>query len=308
MEETEVTTTEETAPIEAAIPAEGLEQTAEPAEAEETAATDETAEAETEEVTEGEKQSHQTTAFERIQELVAKNKQLEAEMQAKTAALEQKLEKVMSTQRDYDPDLQPVDTAAVNSYIANQLEVYDQLKLEGRGLEALELLDAVNKLRADVKAHEAKRTSKLTELQQQDIAGKTTQQVLQRLNQAAAIVKAEYKLTDEVFNAAAVFFQAEQTKSPVLAARYAEIVQRQGEMAAILFAKDYCDQHMGKTQEKENQKREESKQKLPPAATATSSATASENVNKLYAEAMKDPHNSDKYNAWKTAQRQLSKT
>lgn len=248
----------------------------------------------------------QTTAAERIQQLIEKQKQSESEAASRIQMLEQRLEQVMQTTQMQDPELKTVDMDAVNDYVAQQLDRYDELRLEGKSLEALKILKSINKLNDEVEAHEARRQQKLIELQNRGQQNQTIQNTIKRLDEAAKIVQAEYKITDEVFSQSAKFFNESQQKSPVLAKRYQEIIEKQGEMAAILFAKDYCDQHMGKTAKAVIEKREQAKANLPPAASAVSNKTAADNVAALYAEWEKNPNDSDKYVAWRKAKSQLS--
>lgn len=228
-------------------------------------------------------------AHERIQQLVAKD----AEKERKIAELEGKLTTIEQRTAQTAPDFIELDFDAINAHITSTLDQIDALRLEGKGLEALQLEDGIRELRDNIRQNEAKKASYIQRMQQ----GQQQEQMLaalnSRLNEAAAIVRQDANIPPEVWNEGEKFWQAERQAKPLLAAQYREIAMVQGPIAALLFAKDYVMKNMGAAQQATLQKKEEGKAAVPGGKTTSASMVPAVDLKALHAKALKSGDEDD---------------
>lgn len=192
--------------------------------------------AEAEEVTD--KQPHQTTASERIQQLINERKASDAklaELEAKFNAIQQPAEA--------KPDFYEVDMNALNAHVGNTLDQIDALRLEGRHIEALQLQDGLASLKTDLQQNEAKKAAWQEKQQTQQRMASRDAEIDAGIQKAAEFVRLQHNITPEAWKVAEDFFGNALKADPMLYAQYAELAVIRP-VAALLFAKDYCEKHM----------------------------------------------------------------
>lgn len=206
-------------------------------------------------------------ANERIQQLIAKDKDREAkinELQGKLTQLEQQ-----QTQR---PDFVELDYDRINAHFNTTLEKIDELRLEGRALEAMELQDGLNALRGQIRDNERRKQEYVTRAQQAQQGQQVAAQLNQRIAEAADLVRQDANITPEVWKEGEAFFAAERQANKLLDAQYREQVMMHGPIAGMLFAKDYVMKHMGQKQAEATRQKEAAKSVVPGGKTATTTA------------------------------------
>ena len=166
---------------------------------------------------------------------------------------------------DFIPDL---DMGKVNDYIRDTMAEIEQLQLDGKFVEALDKQEELTHTRAEVRANEQR---KMQYTQQQE-ANQQTQQQIDAVNQqiasASALVAKEHNIPEEVWKKGEEFFLSERRSKPLIDAQYREKVMLQGPVAAILWAKDYVTENMGKSQQALIDSKEASKLTLPAGKTS----------------------------------------
>lgn len=219
-----------------------------PASTEEAEASTDSAEGGTPEGEEAETEE-KSRAQERIQQEIAKRKQVEERLSRIEAQLQAKLQAEAPP-----PD---IDVERLNGWLAQTREQIEDMRLEGRHLEADLLEDQRRTVLAEFKAHQQKAQQYQSEQakRQQEEAQYVAR--LQSLDQAAELYRQEMKIPEEVWNKGAEQWHSILAQNPLLDRQYWDIWNRQGDVAAIKFAHD----HMTKVQAEEAKKLQEAKAK-----------------------------------------------
>jgi hypothetical protein len=207
-------------------------------------------------------------ANERIQQLIAKDRDREAkinELQSKLVQIEQR-----TTQPQVD--FVDIDFDKVNAHLQAKMDQIEELKLDGRVLEAMELQDGIAEFRQDIKANEQRKQAFLQQMQQTQQGQQVAAQLNQRIIEASDIVRKDAGITPEVWKEGETFFAAERQKNPLLDAQYREQVMLQGPIAGLLFAKDHVMKNMGQKQAAATQQKNDAKGNIPGGKTATTTA------------------------------------
>lgn len=206
----------------------------------------------------GEQKQPELTPEEKLQatfkeELAKVTERIKAELQAEKEA--QKVE-----QPDFIPDL---DLDQVNAYIDQTEKHIEELRLEGKSLEAIKLQRHLTALVDGVDANEQKKAAweaKQAEQQQQ------TQQVAAinaEIAKASELVAKEYNIAPDLWKKAEDWFIGERKAKPLIDQQYRDLVYRQGPVAALLWAKEYVEKNMGAGAKADIAKKEEAKGKIP---------------------------------------------
>lgn len=235
------------------------------------------------EVTEGDAAAttgiRQTTFEQRVNELAAK----------KIAELEQRLTARQTAQVAEKPNFIELDMEKVKQHFTDTLEQIEALKLEGRVLEAMDLQDGLNTTRQELRDNEQRKADFLQKAEAQHQNAQQMEQINARIVEASEIVRADANIPPEVWKKGEEFFIAERTAKPLIDAKYREMVMIQGPIAALQWAKSYCEEHMGaKAQTLINQK-EAAKATLPPGKTATGAVVGNPTLDALKAKASASP-------------------
>lgn len=118
-----------------------------------------------------------------------------------------------------------------------------------------------------------KDTAERTKWQQAQQANAAQQQQVNtmnaRMNAAQEMFRQEMRIPAEIWESAQQFFKAERNASPLVNQKFLNIWERSGEIAALEFARDYCEKNMGRRQEQATQQKEEAKNILPAGKTST---------------------------------------
>lgn len=207
--------------------------------------------------------THKKTLEERVKELAV---QQEAEIEARILAKLQP--QVQTAKPDFIPDLDP---DKVNAYIGQTLDQIEQLRLEGKHAEALDLQDDLNATRHAIRENEAKKAAYMKRQEEIKLSEQQITQINERIAEASILVAREHNIPPEVWKAGEDFFIKERQAKPLLDAQYREMVMLQGPVAALLWAKGYVEQNMGKAQQDLIQQKETAKESLPQGKTAVGS-------------------------------------
>lgn len=190
-----------------------------------------------------------------------------AQIEAKLTA---QLEEKQKAQEVEKPNYVEVDMGKVNEYFAAAMAQIEALKVAGDYLGAEELRDELTALRKDVKDNEAKKADYLKRTQEQQQAAEQIKLINQHIEQASALVAKEHNIPAEVWKKGEDFFMAERQAKPLLDAQYREKVLTQGPVAALLFAKEYVEKHMGEGAKADQDAKNQAKQKsLNPTGSVT---------------------------------------
>lgn len=208
------------------------------------------------EAEEGKPEGHQKPANERIQELANKSRQLEEKLAAQEAANKELAAKFEETRKASQAPA-PIDERALADYLTDAETQIETLKYEGKVLEAKLLQRKVDKLLDDVEAHKQRVTEWEKTATVQQTTERQAQEALKALDDAARFFAEHKKIPAEVMEKGAAQWAEMRRADPLLDRQYAEVWQRQGEIAAIQFAYE----HVTKTQEADAAKLKAEKEK-----------------------------------------------
>lgn len=204
---------------------------------------------------------HQKTMEQRVQELVS---QREVEIEARLTAKLQEATKPPE-QLNFIPDL---DMAKVNEYIRDALTAIEQARLDGDFLKAADLQDELDTTRREIKGNEARKAEYMRQQESRQLTEQQTEQINQQIQQASALVAKEHNIPPEVWKAGEDFFLNERRTKPLIDAQYRERVMLNGPVSAMLWAKEYVEQNMGKKEEALINQKEAAKELLPAGKTS----------------------------------------
>lgn len=208
----------------------------------------------------GGRQPHQKTLDERVAELVA---QKEPELEQRLIAKLQ--ETTQAKTLDFIPD---IDFGKVNTYIADMLAAIDKAQLDGEGWKALELQDELAEVRKNIKLNEEKKAAYMEAQKADTQTAQQREQLNAQIAEASKLVASEFKIPEDVWKKGEQFFEAERRAKPILDAQYREKVIMLGPVSAMLWAKEYVEQNMGKKEAELIQQKEQAKETLPAGKTA----------------------------------------
>lgn len=208
------------------------------------------------EAEEGKPEGHQKPANERIQELANKSRELEAKLAAQEAANRELAEKFEATRKAAQAPA-PIDERALAEYLTEADNQVETFKYEGKVLEAKLLQRKIDKLLDDVEAHKAKVAEWEKTSTSQQTTERQAQEALKALDDAARFFAEQKKIPMDVMEKGAAQWAEMRRADPILDRQYAEVWQRQGEIAAISFAYE----HLTKAQEAEAAKLKAEKDK-----------------------------------------------
>ena len=180
---------------------------------------------------------------------------------------------------DFIPDL---DFGKVNEYIKGTLDAIEQAQLEGDFVKALDLQEELRQTRETIKANEGR---KVSYMEREQIKQQSEQQIKalnEQISDASSLVAKEFKIPEKVWKKGEDFFKAERNTKPLIDAQYREKVMLQGPVAAMMWAKEYVEQNMGKKEQDLINSKEAAKATLPQGKTSTGVMT-DEKANKLAA-------------------------
>ena len=185
---------------------------------------------------EGAKADHKKGAQERIQQLANEKRDLADRLK--------RLEDQFSKAQAEKPDFVDIDMGMVNEYIQTTGDQIEEMKLEGKYLEAKKLEIAVAKLINDIEENDKKR-AEFGEKQNKNKATDTAQaERLTNLDNAANFYRDNQKIEPAVWDKMGNWFAAQCQTDPILGREFAEMVDK-GAMGAIRWAHDYTTKHMG---------------------------------------------------------------
>ena len=202
-----------------------------------------------------EKGPKKLTASERIQQEIERRKELER----KVSDLQTKWQAEQEAKKAQDKPFVEVDLTKVERHISTLQEEADNLRLEGRVLEAARKDRERIKLVDMLDENDSKRTEWEKQQTEKNQDASRIENLHKALDSAADFYREHNKIPQEVFSKAAEFFAEARRTDPLLDRQYAEVVQYQGPMAAIRFAHDYVTTNMGKQAAEAKQQKEAAK-------------------------------------------------
>lgn len=214
----------------------------------------------------------QTTLEERVQELAEKRiTEVETRLNAK-------LEEVTRAKAEEKPNFYTIDLDKVNDHIRNTMDQIEDLKLEGKFLEAMELQDGLGELRQELRSNEQRKAEWTQRTQANEQTEQANAQTNQAIARASELVAKEHNIAPEVWKKAEDFFTKERAEKPLIDAQYREKVFTQGPIAALLWAKEYVEKNMGKKEQAAIDQKEAAKTTLPPGKTSTGEVSGDANL------------------------------
>ncbi len=225
--------------------------------------------------TETGRQPHQKTLEERVQELAEKRI---AEVETKLTA---KLEAVTQAKTEEKPNFYEIDFDKVNEHFRQTMEQIEELKLDGKFLEAMELQDGLTSTRQLLKQNEASKADYIRRMNERSQTEQQTAQINQQITAASELVAKEHGIAPEVWKKAEEWFVTERQSKPLLDAQYREKVMLQGPIAGLLWAKEYIEKNMGKKEQELIDKKEAAKTSLPPGKTSSGVVAGNANLSAL---------------------------
>lgn len=220
--------------------------------------------------------ARQTTLEERVQELA--ERRITEESQKLRAEFQQQTQARAAEAVNFIPD---IDFDKVNDHIRGALDQIEELKLEGRMLEAMDLQEGLAALRQDLKANEQRKAEYLQRAQARIQTEQQIQAHQKALDDAAGFYFPKKGYTPEVIEEGRRFFVNSLQQDPLLNARYNEIGYIQGPLAAMEFVEKFLVENMGKKQQELIQQKEAAKISLPPGKTSTGEVSGNANLDAL---------------------------
>lgn len=234
------------------------------------------------EVTEGTpatKGAHQKTLEERVQELAEKRI---TEVETRLTA---KFEEVTRAKTEEKPNFYEIDLVKVNDHIRSIMDQIEDMNLQGKYLEAMELQDGLNELRQSLRSNEQRKAEWAQRTQAQQQSERAIAQTNEAIVRASELVAKEHNISPEVWKAAEEYFIKERAEKPLLDAQYREKVFTQGPIATLLWAKEYVEKNMGKKEQEVIDKKEAAKTTLPPGKTSSGEISPNANLTALRSKA-----------------------
>lgn len=208
---------------------------------------------------EGPEEPAKKDAQSRIQQLANEKRELAEKLEALEARVNQTLE-----QRTEIP---AVDEGALNAHLGQMREQIDDLRMDGKHLEADLLERQRNNLIDEYDKWQRSAAEKQQQTTQQQQQNQQRQQAYDAVDVAAGLYKQENNIPDELFKEGGEWFRTELDKSPLLRQQFEEKMFLQGSVAAVDWAykekvKPLFDQRAKEAAEAK-QKREAGKNKQP---------------------------------------------
>lgn len=214
--------------------------------------------------TEGSKGKHQTTFEERLKQIEAKSEARLAEIQAKFEARQVAEVKPFVV----------VDMAKVNAHLTDLKDAIADAELKGDIVTALDLEEQIRELRANLKENDKKRDEWESKQSAQQKHTAEASARLERIDASAEFYREQKNIPKETWQAAGVWISEQFQKDPVLGRKFAEMIDRQGEMAAFEWADKYCQDNMGAGAKADKDAKELAKSGLLPVGSTAANATA----------------------------------
>lgn len=220
------------------------------------------------ETDEGDKDDYKKNASDRIRDLVERSKKAEEELKQLKERFDAEQAKKAQEQKPY----YELDMEKLEEDIDKMYSEIDDLKLEGRTLEAAKIQRQIVKLLDAVEKNEAAKAEWEKKQQERDKEQDTQTKRLQEIEDAAAFYQKHYNIPDDVWTKSGEWLKVEFEKNPVLGKKFADMVDRQGAVASIEWAHQYVVEHMGKESKEAKAKKEDAKKKNIGGTTSSSVA------------------------------------
>lgn len=246
-------------------------------------------------------QPHQTTLEERVQQLVEK----------RLAAMESKLAK------EEPPPYAPPEAierlqGMITGAVLRENQILSELNLEEDPHEQAKLATELRQIRKWLpQAEDALEKDFALRQEWEKKQYQTAEQQAfidrqnARMNEAQELYRREMNIPENIWTAARDFFQNERQAHPLLNQQYLQRWERGGEIAALEFAKEYCEKNMGKRQEQAIQQREDAKNLIAGGKTSTGEVVGNPELEALREKASSGhPEDMANYSAAKAKARQ----
>lgn len=219
------------------------------------------------------KGAHQTTLEERAAQIAEKKAAEEiAKFKAETEAR-------LEAEKKPFVDLTPEQAERLNSdYLAasgRKIDLQEEYKLAETDADKARILTEIRKIDkwlGDTEnwyaQNEAKKAEWLKGQQQRETQQKESQERAHRLETTAEVFRESKGIPKEVWDTSSLWFAEQLKTDKLLGAKFADAYRLHGDVGAVEFAFNYCNEHMGKKEETAIKEKEEAKKKLSPGVTS----------------------------------------
>lgn len=201
---------------------------------------------------------YKKNASERIRELVERSKSAEKELNNLKSKFEESQRKQEAAEKPY----YELDMSRLESDLASMTEQVEDLKLEGKILEAVKIQRNIDTLLEAVDKNENSKAEWLAKQSERATAETKAQARVVELDDAARFYQKEMKIPTDVWDASGLWLKNEMEAKPLVGKKFSEIFDRQGAVAAIEWAHQYTLEHMGKGAKEAKSKKEDAKKIL----------------------------------------------
>lgn len=253
------------------------------------------------------KGSHQTTLEERAEQLAEKKVQAAlAKFKEEQAEIEKRVNEKLEADKKPYVELSQTDVDRLNANYAaayeRKLELEELFRFEsdpGEKSKLLVDLRRTEKWLVDTEnwysANETKKAEYLKTKEQIESDTAHAKEQAQRLETTAEVFRTAHKIPEHVWEASSNWFAEQLKNDPVLQLKFKDAYRLQGDVAAVEFAHNYCQENMGKAAEKAKEQKTEAKNKLSPGITGhvTVSNEVMDSLKALHSKAKKSGSEED---------------
>jgi len=232
---------------------------------------------------------------ERLKEIEEKN---EAKIAEAIQKLQQQTTERVEAEKKPFVDLTAAQVDQLNGnyldIIAHKADLEEAIRAGDRSMETVTALRAAEKFIHDTETWYADNEAKKAEwTEKQGQSAKLQAEAKERsdrLATAADVFREASNIPQDVWDQASVWFESQLKANKILGLEFADAYRLKGDMGAVKFAHDYCNEHMGKEAEAVLKQKQEAKTKLAPGVTGSNGKTAEadmKTLRELHAKAQK---------------------
>lgn len=223
---------------------------------------------------------------ERMLEIEAKNEAKIAE--AISNLNKQTTERIEADKKPFT-ELNQSDNDRIDSNIADavayKLDLEEAIRGGDRSTQVISELAKTEKWITDTKAWRLENEQKRVEWTAKQ--GETQKQLAEqqersaRLGTAAEVYREAKNIPHDIWDQSSLWFAEQLKTDKVLGLKFADAYRLKGDVGAVEFAHDYCNEHMGKKAEAALVQKKEAKTKLAPGVTKQGNAPEGPDLKKL---------------------------
>jgi CRISPR/Cas system CMR subunit Cmr4 (Cas7 group RAMP superfamily) len=205
-----------------------------------------------------EKGQKKLTAQERIQQEIARRKELEERIKE----LEQGRGHEQEQRPPEPPKYVEIDQQKFESHINSLYSDAEDLRLEGRTLQALEKEEEARGLLRAYKENEKAKQQAQEFAERQRMTEQQRMAFAKQVDETAELFRQRNNIPKEVWDQGAKWFDEQLRSDPVLGREFAYLLEK-NPVEGIRFANDYVNKNMGRSAEEAKKKRDSAKNTNP---------------------------------------------